>query len=266
MNAATGAFDRHLIRFLHFSGSTATGRHDSHRAGLGIVGFLRELCRAHALPLRWEYRWALPAVNDRDAAAALLGGAGTFVFGAPTYGQGSPWFLRRFFELTTSVPLWGRLGTAWATAGGLHTGGEMVITDTLRSLQGLGACTFSFAQKSAVFGTNQKFLADGTFDLIDVWFMDHVARTLAMQAMTRLEPDGDWAGLFGLRVDYYRAFPTEGELLASHGAWRDALNKPLHDPGAGYAALSDRIGFDAAPPDAGGLPFAEWMPPPVEAA
>ena len=256
--------DQLLIRFLHFSASTATGRHDSHRAGLGIVGFLGEICRAHSLPLRWQYCWALPSLTDRAAAAALLGGDATmFVLGSPTYGQGSPWYLRRFFELTSSCPLWGKLGSAWATSGGLHTGGEMVIADTLRSLQGLGACTFSFAQKSAVFGTNQKFLADGMFDLIDVWFMDHFARTLALQALTRQQPHDNWAGLFNLQVDYYRDFPSEASLLASHGAWRDALNSPLRDAGGGYEALSDRVGFNATPADGSTLPFAEWLPPPA---
>ena len=252
-----------LLRFLHFSASTATNRHDSHRAGLGIVGFLDALIHEHNLPLRTEYRWALPVVADRAAAPALLDGADMIVVGSPTYGQGSPWFVRRFFELTTSCALWGKLGTAWATAGGQHTGGETVVADTLRSLQGLGACTFSFAQKTTVFGTNQKFLADGVFDLIDVWFMDQFARTIALQAMARREPGENWAGRFGLEVNYYRNFPTEAQMAVQLGNWRDLLNAPLSgDPSAAYHALTAKLGFDATPPSAASLPFADWMAPP----
>ena len=252
-----------VVRFLHFSASTATQRHDGHRAGLGIAGFLNALIREQTLPMRLEYVWALPSVADRAAAPALLDGADVLVVGSPTYGQGSPWFLRRFFELTTSATLWGKLGTAWATAGGLHTGGETVIADTLRSLQGLGACTFSFAQKSMVFGTNQKFLADGVFDLIDVWFMDQFARTIALQTMARRHPGENWAGRFGLEINYYRNFPTESGMPARVKEWRDALNAPLQvHPATAYAALTAKAGFDATPPSTEHLPFAEWMAPP----
>ena len=252
-----------LIRFLHFSASTATNRHDSHRAGLGIAGMLNALIREQNLPLRTEFVWALPSIADRDAAPALLRGAEVIVIGSPTYGQGSPWFLRRFFELTTSVAIWGKLGTAWATAGGLHTGGETTVADTLRSLQGIGACTFSFAQKTMVFGTNQKFLADGVFDLIDVWFMDRFARTIAMQAMMRRNPGEDWPARFGLETNYYRNFPSEDQMAAWLGEWRDALNAPLQGAAtAAYAALSARLGFEAHPPSPAALPFADWMAPP----
>lgn len=263
MGNVSRAMSSSVIRFLHFSASTATNRHNSHRAGLGIVGFLNALIRAHALRLRAEYVWALPSVADRAAAPALLAGADMIVIGSPTYGQGSPWFVRRFFELTTGVALWGKLGTAWATAGGQHTGGETVVADTLRSLQGLGACTFSFAQKTMVFGTNQKFLADGMFDLIDLWFMERFARTIALQAMARRDPGADWAGRFGLEVNYYRTFPTEPEMAAQLGAWRDSLNAPLQgDPSLAYETLTTKLGFDAQPPSASVLSFADWMPLP----
>ena len=225
-----------------------------------MVGFLNGLIREQCLPLEAEYIWALPMVTDRERASALLIGADLVVIGLPTYNQGSPWFMRRFFELTTSVALWGKLGTAWATAGGQHTGGEIAIADTLRSLQGLGVCTFSFAQKTMVFGTNQKFAADGIFDLVDLWFMEQFARTIAAQAMIRINPGEDWAARFGLQVNYYLNFPTREALAGRLGEWQDALNRPLTDPpAAAYAALSERLGFDAHPPLADRLPFASWI-------
>jgi multimeric flavodoxin WrbA len=252
-----------LIRLLHFSASTATNRHDSHRAGLGIAGFLGEITKEYSLPLRTEFIWALPSVTNRDAVAALLTGMDVVVIGSPTYGQGSPWFIRRFFELCAAVALWGKLGTAWATSGGQHTGGELTVSDTLRSLQGLGGCTFSFAQKSMVFGTDQKFSGSGMFSLTDVWFMEQFARTIAAQAMLRIEPATDWAGRLGLNVYYYRSFPTQKEMTAKFGGWRDALNAPLlGNPDLAYQELTARLGFDARAPVAETLPFKDWLPVP----
>ena len=163
---------------------------------------------------RCELIWALPAINSREQVHALLSGGDLIVVGTPTYGQGSPWFVRKFFELSTGCSIWGKPATAFATSGGEHTGGEFAVGDTLRSLQGMGACTFSFAQKTLVFGTNQKFLADGHFDLIDIWFMRQFARTVLLHAITRDNPDDTsaWAARLGLETDYYNRFPGEAQL------------------------------------------------------
>ena len=50
------------IRILHFSPSTATGRHDSHRAALGIIWFAQAALTEFNLPHRVDLIWALPAI------------------------------------------------------------------------------------------------------------------------------------------------------------------------------------------------------------
>jgi multimeric flavodoxin WrbA len=253
-----------LIRILHFSPSTATQRHDGYRASLGIVGFLQEELMTFRLAHRCELIWALPAINSREQVHALLSGGDLIVVGTPTYGQGSPWFVRKFFELSTGCSIWGKPATAFATSGGEHTGGEVAVGDTLRSLQGMGACTFSFAQKTLVFGTNQKFLADGHFDLIDIWFMRQFARTVLLHAITRDNPDdaSAWAARLGLETDYYNRFPGEAQLQNTLGHIQSQLNAPLVSANAGYAALSATMNMDCFPPNASYLPFANLLPEP----
>lgn len=253
------------IRILHFSPGTATDRHDSHRACLGIGWFLDEASREHGLNQPWELCWAMPALQSKEAIARLIGGASVLVVATPTYSQGSPWYVRRFFELSAGLSAWGVPATAFATAGGLNTGGEVALADTVRSLQGLGAATFSFAQKWLVLGTQQKFAPDGTFDLIDIWFLRQFARTILLHAQLRHEADpgaGEvWADRLGLAPDYYRRFPPEAALAASLGPVRDRLNAPLTDPQA-YARWTEDLGRDASPPDASMLPHPDLLPRP----
>ncbi len=250
------------IRILHFSPSTATERHDSHRACLGIVHFVQEAIVEIHLQHGVELLWALPAITSKEQVHALLNGGDVLAVATPTYGQGSPWFVRKFFELTPGCAIWGKPATAFATSGGNHTGGEIAVADTLRSLQGAGACTFSFSQKTLVFGTNQKFARDGEFDLIDVWFMRQFARTLVLHAVLRDSPDAgtDWSGRLGLRADYYNSFPIGSEMECLVGEWVARLNLPLRRSEAGYASLSDKLGFDCFPPDASSLRFSDLLP------
>lgn len=254
-----------LLRLLHFSPSTATERHDSHRAALGIGWFLQEAIRVHSLPHRWELVWALPTITDQARVHSALTGADLIVIGSPTYGQGSPWFVRKFFELTTGLALWAKPATAFATAGGNHTGGEQTVADTLRSLQGIGAATFSFAQKTMVFGTNQKFAPDGIFDFIDVWFMQQFARTLVLHLIARDAPDdaAAWAQKLGLDSGYYHFFPTETALQRDLGEIRHWLNRPLNDKSAAYDAWTERLGFDCHPPQSDILSFRPLLPSPT---
>jgi hypothetical protein len=252
------------IRILHFSPSTATGRHDSHRAALGITWFAQAALTEFNLPHRVDLIWALPAISSKESVHGLLGSGDVLVIATPTYGQGSPWFVRKFFELTPGCGLWGKPATAFATSGGNHTGGETAVGDCLRSLQGIGASTFSFAQKTLVFGTNQKFARDGEFDVIDGWFMRQFARTLVLQAILRDRPDNanEWASRLGLRSDYYNDFPTQSALGGLVGNCIRLLNAPLADAAAGYPALEHRLGFSCTPPDASRLPFSELLPAP----
>ncbi len=252
------------IRILHFSPSTATARHDSHRAALGVVWFAQQALSEFQLEHRVELVWALPAISAKELVRDVLVSADILVIATPTYGQGSPWFVRKFFELTPGVALWGKPATAFATSGGHHTGGETAVGDCLRSLQGVGASTFSFAQKTLVFGTNQKFARDGEFDLIDGWFMRQFARTLVLQAVLRDHPDtgGYWAVRLGLRTDYYNDFPSQPNLGTLVGDCIQHLNAPLADGETGYPELSQRLGFQCQPLDASDLPFVGLLPAP----
>ena len=255
-----------ILRLLHFSPSTATGRHDSHRAALVFVWFAREAVKESGADIAAvELVWALPAITSKPRVHELLATADLLVLASPTYAQGSPWFVRRFLELGAGLQLWGKLGTAFATAGGQNTGGDVAVADTLRSWTGLGMCVFTFAQKHVVFGTQQKFAADGEFELIDVWFLRQLARTCVLQLLARGEPSraGDWARRLGLETGYYNTFPTEPELAALLGDVCFRLNAPLGEGAAAYAWWSNALGFDAAPPDASGLPFAALLPEPV---
>lgn len=253
------------LRILHFSPSTASGRHDSHRAALAFVWFVREAVQEVGTDIAVDLVWALPAITSKLRVHELLSNADLLVLTSPTYAQGSPWFVRRFLELGAGLQLWGKLGTAFATAGGQNTGGDVTVADTLRSWTGLGMCVFTFAQKHVVFGTQQKFAADGEFELIDVWFLRQLARTCVFQLVVRGEPANAeaWARRLGVETGYYRSFPTEADLTVLLGGIRDRLNASLSQGIAAYAWWSDALGFDAAPPDASGLPFASLLPEPA---
>ena len=218
------------------------------------------------MPVQVELVWALPAIRSKVAAQALLTGADLLVIASPTYAQGSPWFVRRFLELGAGLQLWGGLGTAFATAGGQHTGGEMTVIDTLRSFQGLGLATFTFAQKYVVLGAQQKFAADGEFDLIDTWFLRQLARTALVHLLTRQDPTraSHWASHFGLDTGYYNSFPSRETLQSLVGTVCARLNAPLVQGLSGYDDWIRELGEAARPPDSATMPFRDLLPePPV---
>ncbi len=253
------------LRVLHFSPSTATGRHDSHRASLAFVGFARQAMAAIGHAGKVELVWALPAITSKEAVHQILTTADLLVLASPTYAQGSPWFVRRFLELGAGLQLWGGLATAFATAGGQHTGGEVTVADTLRSFQGMGLCTFTFAQKYVVFGAQQKFARDGEFQEIDVWFLRQLAYTSVAQLVGRSQPGGvrQLATRFGLDTGYYNAFPSLESMRGLVGDWVAHLNAPLSEGNSAYNWWTETLGFDAAPPDATQLPFFNLLPAPV---
>lgn len=249
-----------VLRVLHFSPSTATGRHDSHRAALGFLSFVREAASEFAPEIRSELVWALPAITSAAGVAGAMSGADLLVVATPVYGQGSPWFVRKFFEQTRGLQLWSVLGTAFASAGGTHTGGETAILDTFRSLQGAGVCTFTFAQKLVVFGAQQKPLPDGVFEPADVWFLRQLARTSVVQLMARGGAGPEWAAKLGVDTAYYLDFPTPQALAERVGERCRRMNAPLVNGPAAYDWWTELLGFDTRPPDAGALPFFSLLP------
>jgi hypothetical protein len=157
------------------------------------------------------------------------------------------------------------LATAFATAGGQHTGGEMALLDTFRSLQGCGACTFTFAQKLTVIGMQQRAMPDGEFHPIDAWFLRQLARTCLVQWAAR--PDrasGErWARHLGIDSSYYLDFPDAARLEEQVGDVCRWMNEPLSDPGVAYERWTRRLGFPAHPPEARSLSFAGLFPEPL---
>ncbi len=251
------------LRILHFSPSTATGRHDSFRASLAFLWHTRAAMEAVLPSGRAELVWALPAITSKSTVHSLLSEADLSVIATPTYAQGSPWFVRRFLELGAGVQLWGRLGTAFATAGGHHTGGDVAVADTLRSLMGMGIATFTFAQKFVVFGAQQKFLDDGTFELIDIWFLRQLARTAVAHLAGRNHPGGteECVARWQLNTAYYQDFPKSEVMQEELGELVERINQPLTDIAA-YSWWTERLGVDCTPPDGRGLPFYHLLPSP----
>jgi hypothetical protein len=254
-----------ILRVLHFSPGSAETRHDSHRAALAFLWFARQAALETRLPLESSLTWALPAITSRSNVHSLLSGADLIVLASPTYAQGSPWFLRRFLELGTGLQLWGGLATAFATAGGHHTGGDVTVADSLRSLHGLGMCTFTFAQKLVVFAAQQKHVPDGTFEPIDVWFLRQLARTAVFHLCLRaqLGSSSDLATQLGLDTRYYSRFPSPSDLASQLGPIPGQLNAPLSHPDAGYSWWTNTLGFDSRPPNPASLPFASLLPEPI---
>ena len=252
-----------ILRILYFSPSTATGRHDSYRAALAFAWHARAAVRECGLKATVDFQWALPAISSKKQVHSLLSGADLLVMASPTYAQGSPWFLRRFLELGAGLQLWGRLGTAFASAGGTHTGGDVTVADTLRSLMGLGMSTFTFAQKFVVFGVQQKFLADGVFEPVDVWFLQQLARTAVAHLAGRIDIAQTDACVqrWALNTSYYQTFPTYDRLEAEQGELTRRLNQPLDEPNA-YGWWSSQLDRDCTPPDARRLPFFDLLPIP----
>ncbi len=252
-----------ILRILYFSPSTATGRNDSYRAALAFAWHARAAVRECGLNATIDLQWALPVITSKPQVHALLSGADLLVIASPTYAQGSPWFVRRFLELGAGLQLWGRLGTAFASAGGTHTGGDVTVADTLRSMMGLGMATFTFAQKLVVFGVQQKFLADGQFELGDVWFLQQLARTAVAHLAGRIDVGQTDACVrrWALNTSYYQEFPTFERMDAELGELTRRLNHPLSDP-ATYDWWSSQLERDCTPPDARTLPFFNLLPIP----
>jgi hypothetical protein len=240
--AAGQAADLPEVRFLHLAPSPYTQRHDSFRAGCGILLSLDRLIREHKLPLRTTFHDAVPSLEHREQATALVRGARVLVIGSSTWAQGSAYYPRRFFELVDAEDLAGVSATAWATAGGIHTGGDVVIADTLRTLMGMGAQVFTLGQKSMVFPTGERFdpRAEGEFTILDCWFMEQFAKNIAMVALAgndraravALEKELDFTPI------YWTRFPQqEAPLVARFGELRDRLNTAANAKSDAYMKL-----------------------------
>ena len=239
------------VRFLNLAPSIYTHRYDSLRAGLGIALELRALVEAQHLPIKITFYDAASTVDHPEAAKVLLHGADVLVLGGETWSQGSTRFERQFLEDTGSEALWGVEATAYTTAGGTHTGGEMVVADTLRTLMGMGASVFTLGQKYMVFTTDERIdgTAAGQFELMDVWFMEQFAKALALEATAKSDPrlGAKLAAQFQLSHTYYRDFPKdEGALRARLGGVLDLINAAARIDSGAYEKIGAQLGFAPA--------------------
>jgi hypothetical protein len=140
----------------------------------------------------------------------------------------------------------------------------MALLDTFRSLQGCGACTFTFAQKLTVIGMQQRPRPDGEFYPIDTWFLRQLARTCLVQMVAQRDRSEGaiWAQRLGVQSAYYLDFPHAARLEVEVGDVCHWMNEPLIDPVSAYERWSQRLGFSARPPEARSLPFAGLFPEP----
>lgn len=243
--AGTGEQAVPEVRLLCFAPSPYTQRHDSLRAGFGIMLSLQQLIQEHKLPLRVTYYDGIPALENRAKAGTLLRGAQVLVVGSATWAQGSSYYLRRYLEFTGAESLLGIPATAWATAGGFHTGGEMVIADTLRSLMGMGAEVFSLGQKYMVFTTDERIEPStggtpGMFSLLDCWYMEEFAKSIAVVALSghNHAKAQELAGQLGMKTEYWRGMPRdEAVLVPRYGELRDKLNAAASSRSEAYREL-----------------------------
>ena len=165
----------------------------------------------------------------------------------PAAPAGTPYYVRRFLELTMAEYLGGVSATAWATSGGAFTGGEFVIQDTLRSLMGMGAQAFTLGQKYMVFTIDERIdpPTAGEFALLDLWFMDQFARYIAVVALAGNDraKSAALSARPGVSQTYYQNFPRDVTALAQrYGALRDRLNaaSPTSDAWRDLTSLLSR--------------------------
>jgi hypothetical protein len=248
-NAAAKAELAPEVRFITVAPSSYTMRYDSVRAGLGIALQLQQLSAEHALPVRITLHNAEPKLGDEAGLRALLRGAPVLVIGGSTWSQGSAAPMRKFFEVAGGEALWGVSASVWATSGGSHTGGEMVVQDSLRSLMGMGAQVFTLGQKLMVFTTDERLNTNpGEFTLLDCWYMEQFAKALLVQAHGRgdAEKAAKLAEKISLTHTYYFGHPkTEEELLPRHKEVRDLINTAADLKSGSLVKITQRLGLTA---------------------
>jgi hypothetical protein len=228
------------VRFLSFAPSPYTGRHDALRAGLGIHLSLRKVIEEHKLPLGTTFYDGARVFDQAEAARRLVRGARVLVIGGSAWAQGSAYYLRRFFEFVDAEPLSGVSVTAWATAGGAHTGGEVVIGDIFRTAMGMGAQVFSLGQKYMVFTTDERTgPREGQFTLMDAWYMDQFARAIAVTALAGGDPAraAALARQVGTSPQYWNLLPKDEAALERYAPLLARLNRAADAQSAEYKEL-----------------------------
>lgn len=215
------------ISMISLAPSPYTSRHDSIRAGYGIYYFLHRFIKDYTLPLSAVYYDGTFALGNRDALEKMTS-SNVLVLGASVWSQGSTRYTRQFFEDVGAGDWLGQSVSAWATAGGQHTGGSVLIADTLRSAMGLGARVFSLGQKYMVFSTDERIgIDDHYFSLLDLWFMKQFACAVAVEALTHIDfkTAAENTSILGCFPHYYTRIPKIDGALDHFAPLADVLNR-----------------------------------------
>jgi hypothetical protein len=124
----------------------------------------------------------------------------------------------------------------------------MVVSDTLRSLMGMGASVFTLGQKYMVFTTDERIgnIPAGQFQLIDAWFMEQFAKAIAVEAVAKGDPAAaaKLTAQLGLSHTYYRGFPTdEAPLRARLGGMLVLINAAAKMDSGAFDKIGAQLGF-----------------------
>ncbi len=201
------------IRLIVLAPSPYTHRMDSIRAGYGIRTFLESHIQQLGLPFAVGFYDGVKRLDDLTSLAELFSNSPrAIIMGSSTWGQGSNRYIRQLFETLPQQSIIGTQASCWVTAGGAHTGGEVVAQDIQRSLAGIGASVFNLGQKIVVFTTEERVdIPFGEFTLLDVWVMDQFAQLTILQALQRRGPGlpspEKVQAMLGFHIDYFTRFP-----------------------------------------------------------
>ena len=178
------------IRLIVLAPSPYTHRMDSIRAGYGIKTLLEARLQQLGLPFTVGFYDGVKRLDDVTSLAELFSNSPrVIIMGSSTWGQGSNRYIRQLFEVLPQQSIIGTHASSWVTAGGAHSGGEVVAQDIQRSLMGIGASVFNLGQKLVVFTTEERDdIPPGDFTLADVWFMDQFAQLVLLKALQRRGP------------------------------------------------------------------------------
>ena len=218
------------IRLVCAAPSPYSQRRDSYRTGHGILHNLRRLIEEHNLPLKATYYDASPMLSQPSKLIQLLPGASVLLVGTSVWAQGPSSVSRTFFEAIDNESLAGVAASTWVTSGGAHTGAALAHESNLATLRSMGASVFTFGQKQSVFTTDER--VDGTrpgeFTLLDLWFMEGLAKAAIVNALAIGNPDQAnqlWQTLNSKPQYYLGAFPKNEKELVRFATLRDQLNQ-----------------------------------------
>ena len=218
------------IRLISAAPSPYTQRRDSYRAGHGILLNLKRLIAEHSLPLRATYYDASPHLGSPTKLKQLLPGAHVLMVGTSVWAQGPSSVSRSFFEAIDNESLAGVAASTWVTSGGAHTGAAIAYESNLATLRSMGAATFSFGQKQAVFTTDERTDGSkpGEFTLLDLWFMEGLAKAAIVNALALSNPqeaNSLWKKLDSSQTYYLGRFPkSDKELAPRFQAFHEQIN------------------------------------------